>query len=219
MSLRYALLALLTAKPMTGYDLAKAFHSSVGHVWHAPDSQIYPALRAMEQEGLIGGTPEARGSSATRIRYHITEAGLDDFRRWMQTPIDYVPVRDPAALRAAYLEWTDPSTARAMLAAHRAHFLGQRDQAREQLTQIHDRRHPMIIERLGRYPESQWERIIAYKAFTYEGMVARAQVEIDWAEAGIRLIDEIEGPDADGSDSSGSPGDGRDEPRMPRGVA
>ena len=29
MSLRYALLALLTVEPMTGYDLAKRFESSV----------------------------------------------------------------------------------------------------------------------------------------------------------------------------------------------
>jgi PadR family transcriptional regulator, regulatory protein AphA len=40
MSLRNALLALLVVEPMTGYDLAKRFGSSVGNVWHAPDSQI-----------------------------------------------------------------------------------------------------------------------------------------------------------------------------------
>ncbi|EDV5156957.1 PadR family transcriptional regulator, partial [Salmonella enterica subsp. enterica] len=55
MSLRYALLALLTARPMTGYDLAKSFHVSVGHVWHAPDSQIYPELKRMLADGLVEG--------------------------------------------------------------------------------------------------------------------------------------------------------------------
>ena len=53
MSLRYALLALLTSEPMTGYDISRRFQSSVGHVWHAHDSQIYPELRKMEAEGLV----------------------------------------------------------------------------------------------------------------------------------------------------------------------
>ena len=42
MSLRYALLAILRVGPLSGYDLQKQFTQSVGHVWHAPDSQIYP---------------------------------------------------------------------------------------------------------------------------------------------------------------------------------
>ena len=37
---------------MTGYDLSKAFQASVSHVWHAPDSQIYPELRRMAAVGL-----------------------------------------------------------------------------------------------------------------------------------------------------------------------
>lgn len=53
MSLRYALLALLSSREMTGYDVSKQFSQSVAHVWHAPDSQIYPELRRMEQDGLL----------------------------------------------------------------------------------------------------------------------------------------------------------------------
>jgi PadR family transcriptional regulator AphA len=55
MSLRYALLALLRVGPLSGYDLQKQFSLSVGHVWHAPDSQIYPELRKMEAAGLVEG--------------------------------------------------------------------------------------------------------------------------------------------------------------------
>ena len=61
MSLRYALLALLRVGPQSGYDLQKQFSLSVGHVWHAPDSQIYPELRKMESEGLVEGEDQLRG--------------------------------------------------------------------------------------------------------------------------------------------------------------
>jgi DNA-binding PadR family transcriptional regulator len=83
MSLRYALLAILRVGPLSGYDLQKQFHQSVGHVWHAPDSQIYPELRKMEELGLIEGEEQARGERGTRRMYHVTDAGNRAFRDWM----------------------------------------------------------------------------------------------------------------------------------------
>ena len=70
MSLRYALLALLTVEPMTGYDLSKRFESSVAYVWHAPDSQIYPELRRMERnpESKATGTQGSEYSKSTCVR-------------------------------------------------------------------------------------------------------------------------------------------------------
>ncbi|MBN9196079.1 MAG: PadR family transcriptional regulator, partial [Microbacterium sp.] len=109
MSLRYALLAILRVGPLSGYDLQKQFSQSVGHVWHAPDSQIYPELRKMETLGLIEGEEQTRGARGTRRVYHVTEAGDASYREWMQSPIDYLRVRDPAHLRAAYLENTTPA--------------------------------------------------------------------------------------------------------------
>lgn len=193
MSLRYALLALLTAQPMTGYDLAKAFHSSVGHVWHAPDSQIYPQLKRMEGEGLIAGTTVAWGPRGTKTQYDITEAGLTAFRQWMTEPLDYAREREPAHLRAAYFEWTDPATVRRQLAEHIAHFTEQRAQWVAQRDAIRDRTHPIVQRRLDRYPPEQWDRIVEYKAFAYEGMIARADTEIAWARNGLALVDQLDG--------------------------
>ena len=185
MSLRYALLALLTAQPMTGYDLAKAFHSSVGHVWHAPDSQIYPELRRMEAKGLVAGVVIPWGPKGTKTEYAITREGEAAFREWMATPLEYARDRDPAHLRAAYFEWTDTAHARTHLEAHRDHFEDLRVQWDGQLRSIRDRTHPVVARRLAIFPESEWERIVAFKAFAYEGLVARAEQEIAWAERGL----------------------------------
>ncbi|TXN29509.1 PadR family transcriptional regulator [Lacisediminihabitans profunda] len=196
MSLRYALLALLTAQPMTGYDLAKAFHSSVGHVWHAPDSQIYPELKRMEAEGLVVATAVARNSratSATKRIYSISDAGIAAFREWMETPIEYVRERDPAHLRAAYFEWTDPETVRTQLRAHIEHWTEQREQWQIQLGAIRDQSHPITARRLEIFPETEWPRIIGYKIFVYEGLVDRASQQIAWATRGLALVDELEG--------------------------
>jgi DNA-binding PadR family transcriptional regulator len=187
-SLRYALLALLTAQPMTGYDLAKAFHSSVGHVWHAPDSQIYPELRRMESEHLVRGEATGWGQVGTKTEYAITDAGVDAFREWMASPLSYRLERDPAHLKAAYFEWTDPQSARAQLEAHAEHYGVLRAQWQSQLEAIRDRSHPMVARRLEIFPESDWDRITAFKEFTYEGLVARADQEIEWAARGVALV-------------------------------
>ena len=62
MSLRHALLALLSAHPMTGYDVAKRFDGSVGFMWQAPHSQIYPELRRMEDAGLVKADADGKAA-------------------------------------------------------------------------------------------------------------------------------------------------------------
>ena len=192
MSLRYALLALLTAQPMTGYDVAKAFHSSVGHVWHAPDSQIYPELRRMADESLIDGVPVRWGAKGTKTEYHITDAGIAALRAWMATPLVYARQRDPAHLKAAYFEWAEPDAVRAQLTAHVEHFTEQREQWLEQLRTIRDGTHPIFARRLAVNPESEWPRITAYKLFSYEGLIGQAEQEIAWAKHGLQLVDSLE---------------------------
>lgn len=188
MSLRYALLALLTAGPLTGYDAAKRFSGSVGHVWHAPDSQIYPELRRMERDHLVEGEQVRWGPRSTKTQYRITEDGIAAFRIWMNTPLDHAPVRDAHHMQAAYFEWADPEQAREILRRHIAYYSEQVDLLVKVRDGIKGGTDPAIIRRLTHYPEQDHARIIAFKAYTYEGMIARSRSEIDWAEAGLDLI-------------------------------
>jgi PadR family transcriptional regulator AphA len=192
MSLRYALLAVLTVEPMTGYDLSKQFQQSVSHVWNAPDSQIYPELRRMEAEGLLTGTDVPWGPRGTKREYAISPAGLAAFRKWMTEPVAYSLDRDPAHLKAAYLEWSDPAGARRILMAHREHYEERLEDWSMKLSEINTTTNPLIVKRLAIFPAAQHEKIIAYKRFTYEGLIARAQSEIDWANRGLALVDQLE---------------------------
>lgn len=189
MSLRYALLALLTAQPMTGYDLAKAFHVSVGHVWHAPDSQIYPELKRMSADGLIEAETVPWGPRSTKTRYAITDAGVEAFTHWMNEPVEYPAERDPAHLRAAYFEWADSDAARARLEDHIRHYRERRAQWQEQLEAIRARTHPIVARRIASDELHPAEQIVAFKVFTYEGFIERADHEIAWARRGLELLD------------------------------
>ncbi|MFF2028661.1 PadR family transcriptional regulator [Arthrobacter sp. NPDC058192] len=192
MSLRYALLALLTSQPLTGYDVFKHFEQSVGYVWHAPDSQIYPELRRMEKDGLLHGVEEAWGKKGKKKRYHITAEGSEAFRAWINTTLDYTRERDPIHLKAAYLEWAEPDAARAQMKAHIEYHSSRARQWEEMIAALKDGSNPILATRLEAAPEADRARIAGYKIFTYEGMIERANAEIQWARRGLDLIDKLE---------------------------
>lgn len=191
MSLRYALLALLTVEPMTGYDLHKQFESSVGHVWHAPDSQIYPELKRMEAAGLVEGEEVPWGPRGKKRQYHITDTGLADFQAWMTAPMDYARTRDPAHLKAAYLEWATPEAAREHFRAHISYHETLRLQWVATADAIRTGTSTMLRRRLQNTEPEKHEATIAFKEFTYAGLIAKAETEIRWAEKGLELVDRL----------------------------
>lgn len=195
MSLRYALMALLRVEPLSGYDLQKQFQVSVGHLWHAPDSQIYPELRKMEAEGLVVGEDQTRGERGTRRVYHLTDEGEQAYIRWMEEPLPYARVREPANLKAAYLEAASPEAARAFLEEHVRHWRGELEQWEAELDRIDARANPMLMRRLAATPEHAHDRTVAFKRFGYEGLVDRARTEIAWAQRGLELVDRLYGPE------------------------
>jgi PadR family transcriptional regulator AphA len=193
MSLRYALLAILRVGPLSGYDLQKQFSQSVGHVWHAPDSQIYPELRRMEESGLVEGEDQLRGERGRRRVYHVTDAGDRAFVGWMNAPMEYQRVRDPAHLRAAYLETVPEETARQFFRDHIAQWERELEQWKGELTRIDLLSNPMLVRRLQVTAEAD---TIAFKRHAYEGLVEDALTEIAWARRGLELVDSLSGASA-----------------------
>ncbi|GGA72175.1 transcriptional regulator [Pseudoclavibacter endophyticus] len=198
MSLRAALLFVLASEPLTGYDAAKRFGTTVGHLWHAADSQIYPELHRMEDEGLIEGADVPWGAKgATKREYSITRAGLEFLGDWQARPLRYAPERDPARLRSAYFEWAAAADARAQLLAHIAHHEREIAGARARIHSIRDGENDSVRQRLGHYAPADRERVTRWKVFAHEGTIARAEAEIAWARRGIALLeDDPESPAA-----------------------
>lgn len=103
MSLRYAILGLLTFEPMSGYTLkTRYFDRSIAHFWPADQAQIYRTLQAVERDGLATcDTVESDGRPDSRV-YSITEAGRHTLLEWL-AQVQKVPIqRDgigPALLR------------------------------------------------------------------------------------------------------------------------
>jgi DNA-binding PadR family transcriptional regulator len=127
MSLRYALLGALADCPRTGYALLKHFEQSLAYAWPASHSQIYPELARLLETGLIEQAGiGARGSKT----YAITDAGLEDVRRWLRETEPDRRVRSEAALRTFFLWLLEPEEAATQLERERAYWNGVLDEFR-----------------------------------------------------------------------------------------
>lgn len=83
MSLQYALLGLLSYRPMTGYDLKKMFDDSINNFWAASLSQIYRELGALENKGYLTSAVEKQNDRPDKKIYNITDTGRGAFREWI----------------------------------------------------------------------------------------------------------------------------------------
>jgi PadR family transcriptional regulator AphA len=102
MSLKHALLGFINYGPMTGYELKKFFDASVAHFWNSELSHIYPALKAMEADGLVAMSIDVQQDRPNRKVYSITDVGREELRRWLATPVQPEQVREPLLVKVFF---------------------------------------------------------------------------------------------------------------------
>ncbi|MFK3980272.1 PadR family transcriptional regulator [Micromonospora sp. NPDC050397] len=83
-NVRAAVLALLTERPMHGYEMIQELDSRTGGAWRPSPGSIYPTLQLLEDEGLIVATPAEAGGG--RKRFGLTETGRAEATEAAQTP-------------------------------------------------------------------------------------------------------------------------------------
>jgi DNA-binding PadR family transcriptional regulator len=85
--LGYALLGLLQQQDRSGYDLRKIFAATPMTTFSDSPGSIYPALRRLEQRGLVRSRVQERTGLRRRRLFHLTPAGISELKRWQKQPI------------------------------------------------------------------------------------------------------------------------------------
>jgi DNA-binding PadR family transcriptional regulator len=86
MSLAYAILAVLTDRECSGYDLAKYFEASVGYFWAATHQQIYRELAQLEANGWVTSHTVAQDDRPNKKLFTPTPLGRAKMADWMLQP-------------------------------------------------------------------------------------------------------------------------------------
>ena len=131
MSLRYALLALLSEGEGHGYQLVKRFTARLGALWHPNTGQVYQLLRDLERRRLIIRRDERCGTRGRRY-FRLTARGERALRTWLaRRPGWPAPIRDEVLVRflAAERHGTD---------AVRAQVDRQEEEYRRYLALVHE---------------------------------------------------------------------------------
>ncbi|MBO4902838.1 MAG: PadR family transcriptional regulator [Lachnospiraceae bacterium] len=77
------ILGLLSHEDLTGYDMKKRIDGAISFFWKGSFGNIYPALKDMENQGLITKSDTSVGGRE-RTTYRITESGRDKLKDWLR---------------------------------------------------------------------------------------------------------------------------------------
>ncbi len=126
MALGDAILVLLTERPMTGYELAKTFDTSIGFFWRADHQQIYRELTRLRDRGHIQGREVVQSGKPNKLVYTLTTEGRAALRQWAARPSSPASIKDDLLVRLYALDCVDIDPLRADLMArleyHRDRF-------------------------------------------------------------------------------------------------
>lgn len=98
MSIRHALLALLSEGPKYGLQLREEFEARTGEVWPLNVGQVYTTLQRLERDGLVES--EETGDEGPQKGFRITGPGRAELAGWLRTPPDLAsPPRDELVMK------------------------------------------------------------------------------------------------------------------------
>ena len=98
MSVRHALLALLSEGPKYGLQLRQEFEARTGEVWPLNVGQVYSTLQRLERDGLVESDDAIEDGSQKGFR--ITREGESELASWLRTPPDLSsPPRDELVIK------------------------------------------------------------------------------------------------------------------------
>lgn len=121
MALAEAILVCLAEQPLTGYDLAKSFDTSIGFFWHADHQQIYRELRRLRERALVRDEPIPQAGRPDKRLYSITAAGRERLIEWSQETNPPPPVKDDMMVKLYGLEHVDVAAMREQVAQRLTH--------------------------------------------------------------------------------------------------
>ena len=122
MSVRHALLALLTEGAKYGLQLRQEFESRTGEVWPLNVGQVYLTLQRLERDELVESDGGDRDGPQKMFR--ITAAGADELATWLRTPPDLAnPPRDELVIKVLVALRLPGVDVPGLLQTHRRHVV------------------------------------------------------------------------------------------------
>lgn len=130
MTIRHALLALLSDGAKHGFQLAQDFEAGTGEMWPLNTGQVYTTLQRLERDGLVAVDDAGDGPQHV---FELTDAGREELAAWLRTPPDLsVPPRDELVIKLLVALRVPGVDVIELSQAHRRHLI----QAMHEFTRV-----------------------------------------------------------------------------------
>jgi DNA-binding PadR family transcriptional regulator len=179
MALGDAILACLTEHPMTGYELAKTFDSSIGFFWKTDHQQIYRELSRLRDRGYIQGREVVQTGKPNKLVYTLTPEGRAAFRHWAARPSVPASIKDDLLIRLYALEAVDIEPLRADLMARLEHHRDRYE------------RYERIVKK--RFPDGTASAADMGKLLNLRIGLRHEKMVAEWCEEAITALSAISG--------------------------
>src|SRR2546423_3612694 len=122
MSVRHALLALLSEGPKYGLQLRLEFEARTGEVWPLNVGQVYTTLQRLERDGVVESDGE--GEDGPQKGFRITGDGEAELGGWLRTPPDLSsPPRDELVIKILIAAHLPNVKVHEVIQAHRRYLV------------------------------------------------------------------------------------------------
>jgi DNA-binding PadR family transcriptional regulator len=121
-SIRHALLALLSDGPKYGLQLRQEFEAGTGEVWPLNVGQVYTTLQRLERDGLVESDDAA--DEGPQKGFRITTDGEKELSDWLRTPPDLsLPPRDELVIKVLVALRVPGIDVHAVIQVHRRYLV------------------------------------------------------------------------------------------------
>jgi PadR family transcriptional regulator AphA len=96
---RYAILGLLSMRPMTGYDIKKFTEEVLSHFWRESYGNIYPLLKKLTDEKLVVKKKVPQEGKPDRYVYSLSSRGKSALVSWIYEPCETEFIRSELLLK------------------------------------------------------------------------------------------------------------------------
>lgn len=122
MSIRHALLALLSEGPKYGLQLRQEFEAKTGEVWPLNIGQVYTTLGRLERDGLVES--DDTDEDGPQRNFRITADGEAELAAWLRSPPDLSsPPRDELVIKVLVAVGLPGVNVHEVVQAHRRHLV------------------------------------------------------------------------------------------------
>ncbi len=152
MNLRSVLLGFLTRGDLTGYELKGAMDESVGFFFGASYGSIYPALRSLEEEGLVRSTLVVQSDRPNKKVYSLTPEGRAYFLEALKEPPAEDSFRSEFLMQLFFGRHQDPERLLALIEDHRSSLRDSLERLRrteEKIRKVPQARFGLLCLRYG----------------------------------------------------------------------